>query len=120
VTCLNCRDNGRDAAASCAHAPSVQVCLLCPAVAVADCLCVPCGAKLAAAKLWEKDPIAFKAAVRLAELPLETFAVDNRERMAALRIISTEREAHDFLAALESARAKRLEEEARKNRGKDL
>ena len=95
-------------------------CLLCPAVAVADSLCVPCGAKLAAAKLWEKSPIAFKAAVRLAELPLETFAVDNRERMAALRIITTEREARGFLAALESARAKRLAEEAQKNRGKDL
>ena len=95
-------------------------CLLCPAAAVADALCVPCGAKLAAAKLWEKNPIAFKAAVRLAELPLETFAVVHRERMAALRIITTEREAPGFLAALESARAKRLADELQKNRGKDL
>lgn len=31
-------------------------CLLCPAPAVADCLCVECGAKAWAARLWLDDP----------------------------------------------------------------
>lgn len=33
-----------------------MICLLCPAIAVADCLCVPCGAMVWAAKEWEERP----------------------------------------------------------------
>jgi hypothetical protein len=35
---------------------SSMTCLLCPSPAVADLLCVPCGAKLWACQKWQSDP----------------------------------------------------------------
>ncbi len=84
-----------------------MICLLCEAVAVADCLCVACGAKLWAAKLWEKQPLTFAAGVRIAALPFKNEQTEARERTAALRVITTPREAVEFLSALEAKRAVR-------------
>jgi threonine/homoserine efflux transporter RhtA len=81
-----------------------MTCLLCPSAAVADLLCVPCGAKLWAAQLWEKNPLAFAAGVRIAALPFKNEDTVALERTAALRVITTPREAHGYLASLEAAK----------------
>ncbi len=79
-------------------------CLLCPSPAVADALCVPCGAKLWAAKEWLYGaPDTF---LRIAgKLAAGTLAP---ERVAALDCITSGAEAMDFLVSLEAAKALRL------------
>ena len=91
-------------------------CLLCPAVAVADSLCVLDGARLWCALEWEKDPegMANKRDYPPAEV---LYAPCRAEALKYMRMPSA---AKSFLAALESKRAKRLVCEAQKNRGKDL
>lgn len=99
-----------------------MTCLLCPAIAVADRLCVPCGAKR-----WWADIVTIIVRERPA-LALVDFgsmvngpkSLDDVERFNASKALPTIDACHDFLAALESARANRLADEAQKNRGKEL
>lgn len=69
-------------------------CLLCPAIAVADCLCVPCGAKLWASR-W------FVLMSEAANIPEEW----QTERVKALREIATPNVARNFMQRLDAARA---------------
>jgi hypothetical protein len=92
------------------------ICLLCPSPAVADSLCVPCGAKLWAAKEWEKDPEGM--ANKRDYPPAEVLYVP--QRAEALKYMRTPSAACNFLAALESCRLQREIHETQKNRGKEL
>ena len=76
-------------------------CLLCPSPAVADALCVPCGAKLRAATDWQRDPVD----------PLKLLFPRTGERAKAIFEINTLSKASDFLARLEAAKAERLRKE---------
>lgn len=86
-----------------------MTCLLCPAPAVADALCVPCGAKLWAAEEWQKDPTLAAWHEYCAQYPVGNADVDlPKERRDALCEISTPSKASDFLAHLEAKKAARL------------
>lgn len=95
-----------------------MICLLCPAVAVADSLCVPCGAKLWAAKEWHSRPthmqtLLFVEGMECAVCRGEcTCPLPNgfEERARAIQEINTPSQASDFLAHLEARKALRLRE----------
>jgi hypothetical protein len=73
-----------------------MTCLLCPAVAVADLLCVSCGAKLAVAKVHMESEEAASAeyvAVR------DRKSIGSLERYDAWMAIRSDRQAQAFLAA---------------------
>lgn len=76
-------------------------CILCPSTAVADGLCVPCGAKLWAARLWATRP---KTARMCAHDGAMTDA--DPERVKAIRAMYTMEHAKAFIRCLEAARAK--------------
>ena len=81
-------------------------CLLCPSPAVADCLCVVCGAKVWAAQLWEREPITAlyrSRQVMAGDLP----DVGSEERVDALRAIPSAGAAECFLETLKAARTQR-------------
>jgi hypothetical protein len=80
----------------------MTTCLLCSSPAVADGLCVPCGAKLWAARLWQCDMSAARARVNGARASAH---VDTRE--AAVCEIDGPLQASTFLAEYESAKAAR-------------
>jgi hypothetical protein len=64
---------------------------------------VPCGAKLWAVKLWEKNPLAFAAGVRVAALPFKNRGTVAHERTAAMRVITTPKEAWEFYSRYNAA-----------------
>lgn len=85
----------------------IMICLLCPSPAVADCLCVPCGAKLWAARLWNEDPHAAAECLRTPP-PAKTKwgTIFTEHTMALADMVNGERAAV-FLTRLESAKAER-------------
>ena len=62
-----------------------MICLLCPAIAVADCLCVPCGAKLWACELWRDKPAHAHVCSILAGRTQAMFNDINAERWVVIR-----------------------------------
>lgn len=98
----------------------MTACLLCASTAVADSLCVPCGAKLWACQKWQNEP---KEASKIymdlvgAEGNHDCGSVERERALLATREISTRL---GFFAALESCRLQREIHELQKNRGKDL
>jgi hypothetical protein len=93
-----------------------MTCLLCTSLAVADCLCVPCGARLWAAKLWEKDPAiaAQLADKRLDGAPTVALAMVTEERVRAIQAMRSEGARRGLFAALESCRLQRQIHESAK------
>ena len=82
-------------------------CLLCPAVAVQDALCVPCGAKLWAAESWtknEENARRYQNAVKAMEAALINVTHTERTK-AILTHIRTPLEAHMFLVDYHAAMA---------------
>jgi hypothetical protein len=94
----------------------VTTCLLCPAPAVADGLCVDDGARLWAATWWTVRPAKARLMVAGAQyytthgsgigIPIETLQLVE-QRMAALRDLSTPALARDFLDRLSKAQEER-------------
>jgi hypothetical protein len=83
----------------------VTTCPLCPSPVVADGLCVPCGAKLWAARLWEKRAdVAYYLLVQPIPCGMQEPAP---ERAKALRLLSTPQAARAFLDKLDAARKAR-------------
>jgi hypothetical protein len=72
----------------------VTTCLLCPSPVVADGLCVPCGARLWAAELWDRDPW---------NVPSQS----ETSRQNAIQELNTPYAARAFLDRLEAARKAR-------------
>lgn len=83
----------------------MTTCLLCPSPAVADSLCVPCGARLWAARV-RAEPCRLPDLLALFE---EGQAGD--ERSKALVEISTAQAGQAFLAHLKAKRAERAAKE---------
>jgi hypothetical protein len=81
----------------------MTTCLLCPSPAVAELLCVPCGAKLWAARLWVKDPETVTMWVT-GDIPRNLGKLPDNLRGIALRELSRPT-AMDFLAQYDAARA---------------
>jgi hypothetical protein len=84
-----------------------MTCLLCLSPAVADGLCVPCGARLWAAELWRDD---YAEALDLQATIIAAGVVPPRhiERAKALvEHVPTRRAAEIFLGRLDAARAER-------------
>ena len=92
-----------------------MTCLLCPAAAVQDALCVPCGAKLWAAKEWEERPADAQALCILGNAPPGL-----KDRWIAVALMRSSSARLGFFAALESCRLQREIHELQKNRGKKL
>lgn len=87
-----------------------MTCLLCTSPAVADCLCVACGAKLWACELWRDEPK--KAAKMFTDLlgAEGTYDTGSVERDTAL-LEMTPGPRRIFMQLLEAARAKRAAKE---------
>lgn len=83
-------------------------CLLCPSPAVADGLCIECGAKKWWATLATSSPIAAGVVASSAQ----TNEARRRwpERVSAIRELSTPQDARAFLAKLDAARKARDEQ----------
>lgn len=82
-------------------------CLLCPSPAEQDALCVPCGAKLWAAREWETNAANARALLNAKE-PL---GGADTPRWMAVAIMQHDWQRSDFLARLEAAKAARLRKE---------
>lgn len=80
----------------------MTTCLLCSAHAVADFLCVECGAKKWAASLWSLRPT---VAQELLD-DVDYYGFDG-PRNDAMRELRTPETSHAFLARLEAARKTR-------------
>jgi hypothetical protein len=85
-----------------------MTCLLCASPAVADLLCVPCGAKLWAAKLFTEDPS--KAAAIRREPWKWKLLRGNPERAHALDMMTLQ-EALDTQTRLEAKKTERAAKE---------
>lgn len=81
----------------------VNTCFLCPSPAVADGLCVSCGAKKWAADLWERDMHEARKRVNGAR----EGAVRGDERELAVCQIDGPHHARAFLSRLDAARKAR-------------
>lgn len=91
-----------------------MTCLLCPSPAVADCLCVACGAKLWAAKEWEERPDAAAQLVAAVRPPKNQLA-----RWLAIVLMRSEWQRVAFRSDLEAAKAKRAAKVARNTRKRE-
>jgi hypothetical protein len=80
-------------------------CLLCPAPAVADGLCVDDGARLWAARFWFNDPGAATWAARHAAGKVDASPPAEWERIRALQALPTYAAATAFLDRYEAAKA---------------
>lgn len=83
-------------------------CLLCPSPAVANGLCVPCGARLWAAKMRQ---LLIECAALSCEL--------QQERAGALREMAIAGAPEAFIARIDAARAERKRAEDEKTRRRD-
>jgi hypothetical protein len=81
----------------------MTTCLLCTSPPIADLLCVPCGAKLWAARLWVKDSETVAMWVS-GDIPRNLGKLPDNPRGFALRELSRPT-AMDFLASYERAHA---------------
>jgi hypothetical protein len=84
-----------------------MTCLLCLSAAIADALCVPCGAKLWAAESWAKRPEYARSYQNAAKaVDAAPVVVDHSERTKAiLTHVRSPIEAHVFLVDYHAAMA---------------